>query len=139
MHGFSAHKYNQLMSRVLTVRLLYVTAIVFTLIAILIHQNVTSETLVCFTQSRNVVYVSSGHTAVGYFDIPSVFHIARSKSQNLTELMFKVKQPGTNNSLKTQSESPFSLPSLMYSTWFLLHQRCFGLLVFRMHSLTGSL
>ncbi len=54
--------------RVPNARLLYVTIIVFTLITIVIHQNLVSATLASFIQPRAVVCVSYAHAAVGCFE-----------------------------------------------------------------------
>jgi len=101
---------------ILTVQLLYVTAIFFTLITIIrIHLNINSE--ICFIQPRDVISVASGQRWDVLMFFQSVFHTAlfRNNHRIWQSLCFKAKQTleWMNNWLKTCRESLFSLPSLM--------------------------
>lgn len=66
---------NRLSSIVPNARLLFVTVLVFTWITIVIHQNITSATLVCFIQLRGVVCVFRAA-------VQSVFHTGKRLMNN---------------------------------------------------------
>ncbi len=59
---------------------------VFTFITVIIYQNFTSVTLLCFIQPRAVVCVSYAHAAVGYFEPP--FSLQNSYIMRMREVLF---------------------------------------------------